>query len=279
MQYKAVEQPKNRTPLRLTLGKGYFRFKRRLFWRFSGLKFAKQRFDMADSIHYQHFSHKTPLLRQLKDVDMWMQHNKIINLRLAVKRLDGVVVKPGETLSYWRLIGKPTRRKGYVDGMLLKQGQVMAGVGGGLCQLSNLIYWMAIHTPLTVSERHRHSFDVFPDANRTQPFGSGATCFYNYVDLMIKNETDQPFLLTLQLTDSHLEGKWLSTSPPTHHYEVYEKSHAIHSQFWGGYTRHNTIHRRVFCIQTGTQQDDQFVTQNHAVMMYNPLIPQNSPLV
>ena len=45
--------------------------------------------------------------------------------------------------------------------------------GGGLCQLSNLIYWMTLHTPLTITERYRHSYDVFPDSNRTQPFGSG----------------------------------------------------------------------------------------------------------
>lgn len=44
---------------------------------------------------------------------------------------------------------------------------------------------MALHTPLTVTERHRHGYDVFPDAERTIPFGSGATCFYNYGDLMI----------------------------------------------------------------------------------------------
>ena len=46
-------------------------------------------------------------------------------------------------------------------------------LGGGLCQLSNLIYWMTLHTPLTITERYRHSYDVFPDSNRTQSFGSG----------------------------------------------------------------------------------------------------------
>ena len=58
--------------------------------------------------------------------------------------------------------------------MLLKNGTVQYGCGGGLCQLSNLIFWMTLHTPLEVKERHRHGYDVFPDSNRTQPFGSGA---------------------------------------------------------------------------------------------------------
>ena len=59
-----------------------------------------------------HFRHRAPLLRKLKDVDMQYQYNKIVNLRLAAACLDGVVLRPGETFSYWRLIGRPTRRKG-----------------------------------------------------------------------------------------------------------------------------------------------------------------------
>lgn len=50
---------------------------------------------------------------------------------------------------------------------MLFLGRIGSDVGGGLCQLSNLIFWMTFHTPLTVTERYRHSHDVFPDANRT----------------------------------------------------------------------------------------------------------------
>ena len=49
---------------------------------------------------------------------MQYQYNKITNLRLAAARLDGVVLRPGETFSYWRLIGRPSRRKGYLDGIV-----------------------------------------------------------------------------------------------------------------------------------------------------------------
>lgn len=70
-------------------------------------------------------------MRRFKDVDMWMQKNKVKNLRLAVARLDGMTLLPGETLSYWRSIGNPSCRKGYVEGMLLRNGQVVPGVGAG----------------------------------------------------------------------------------------------------------------------------------------------------
>ncbi|MBQ7776531.1 MAG: VanW family protein, partial [Lachnospiraceae bacterium] len=125
----------------------------------------------SEKLPFVYCSHKTILLRKLKDVDMWLQQNKIVNLRIAASRLNGIVLQPGEVFSYWKLIGKPSRRKGYVDGMVLRNGQLMVGTAGGLCQMSNLIFWMTLHTPLTIIERHRHGFDVFPDSNRTQPFG------------------------------------------------------------------------------------------------------------
>jgi vancomycin resistance protein VanW len=163
------------------LGTRYYRLRRSLEWRFGSKRYALTK--EAGALPFSVFRHSTPLYRKLRNVDMWMQRGKVINLGIALRRLDGIVIRPGETFSYWRLIGKPTKRKGYVPGMILFYGTFRAGIGGGLCQLSNLLYWMTLHTPLRVVERHRHSYDVFPDADRTQPFGSGATCAYNYIDL------------------------------------------------------------------------------------------------
>jgi vancomycin resistance protein VanW len=134
---------------------------------------------------------------------------------------------------------------------------------------------MTLHTPLTVTERYRHSFDVFPDSKRTQPFGSGATCSYNYLDLQIKNETDQSYQLHLYITDKHLVGEWRVTHPQLYQYEVYEKEHSIQSAYWGGYIRHNVIQRSVY-NQQKQFIEDQYVTENHAIMMYEPLLAYNN---
>ena len=157
--------------------------------------------------------------------------------------------------------------------MVLFYGTFAPGVGGGLCQLSNLIYWMTLHTPLTVAERHRHSFDVFPDVNRSQPFGSGATCFYNYLDLQIQNNTNVPYQLRVHLTDKMLVGEWRAYSKPLNIYEIYEKIHWISHEYWGGYIRHNTIYRRIFNLNRDLV-DDEFITENHAIMMYQPFLEQ-----
>ncbi len=262
-------RPKQRSAFRISLGKKYYTFKRFLEWYTDKKKYAKT--IKNEKLPFVSFTHQTILLRKLKDVEMWYQHNKVKNLKIAIQHLNGMIVKPGETFSYWKGIGTTTKAKGYVDGMVLFYGKFKKGTGGGLCQLSNLIYWMTLHTPLTATERHRHSYDVFPDSKRTQPFGSGATCAYNYLDLQITNHTENTYQLHLYLTDTHLVGEWRSEQAPLQSYEVYEKEHWITPAYWGGYLRHNLIHRKVFNRQK-QQIDDEYVTENHAIMMYEPLL-------
>ena len=224
-------------------------------------------------LKYSCFQHHTILLRKLKDVDMYLQYNKIENLRIAVKQINGVIIAPGETFSYWRLIGRPTRRKGYKEGMVLFCGTFHAETGGGLCQLSNLIYWMALHTDLTIKERYRHSYDVFPDSNRTQPFGSGATCVYNYRDLMITNETNKTYQINVKVTDEFLEGEICCSQAPTERYVVYEKEHYFQRELFGKYSRNNTLYRKIYDCR-GEEVGEEYVTENHALTMYAPFIEE-----
>lgn len=262
-------KPVKRTRFRIYLGTVFYTGKRYLQWWFGKQRYSKTR----DTTPWPFVGarHRTPLFRKLQSVDMWLQHNKVINLQLAISKLDGIILYPGEVFSFWKRIGRPSRRKGYVEGMTLFYGSFRPGVGGGLCQLTNLIYWMTLHTPLEVIERHRHSYDVFPDSERTQPFGSGATCSYNYLDLRIYNPTEEHYQLKLYMTDEALIGEWRTTSAQRKKFEVYEKEHKITQEYWGGYVRHNTIFRRVW-NEHHELLDDHFVTENHALMMYQPFL-------
>jgi len=263
--------PKHRSRLRLALGGAFFTGRRYLEWLLSGKRYASL-IDAERLLPYKAACHQTPLLRQLRQVDMQLQYNKITNLRLAASRINGLILRPKETFSFWRLVGKPTRRKGYLDGMVLNNGQICSGTGGGLCQLSNLIYWMTLFTPLTVTERWRHNYDVFPDSNRTQPFGSGATVVFNYVDLQITNHTPYNFQLHITLDDYNLYGEWRSSQPPETRYEVYEREHLIKAEWWGGYTRNNVICRRTYDRSSNQMIRDEIICANRAIIMYEPMI-------
>lgn len=267
--FQTVEKPIERSPLRRLLGREFYILKRKLKWYLGGIPYAKvDKMYKCDNLLIEH---KSTLLRKLKDVDMHLQYNKITNLKLAIAPIDGVVIKPGETFSIWRMVGRPSARKGYKTGMMIHNGKVREGVGGGLCQLGNLIYWMALHTQLTVTERWRHSFDVFPDVNRTIPFACGATLAYNYIDLQLKNNTDKTFKINLWIDDEFLHGCIYCDHSAEFVYEVYEKDHRIVKQSWGGYTRHNQIWRKSIDIQSGVEKHE-FIVANDAIMMYNPLL-------
>lgn len=265
-----LNRPRTRSRIRMFIGKLLFTWRRYLFWFTSGTKYVRT-IQTDKTLPFVIYQHQTPLIRRLRNVDMWLQHNKITNLRLAANRINGVILRPGETFSFWRLVGKPTRKKGYVDGMVLNNGSFCPGVGGGICQLSNLIYWMTLHTPLTVTERWRHSYDIFPDSERTQPFGSGATVEYNYIDLQIRNDRNTSYQLSVWVSDTHLHGQWRCEQPSKMRYRVYQSNHRIISTWWGGYIRHNTLRCRI-SDHNDNQIADQLATENNAIMMYPPLI-------
>ena len=267
-----MSKPTNRSKARLMLGTCYFSLRRVLLWGRMRHIFALKKSN--DRLPFVYSSHRTPLLRELKNTEMWMQYNKIANLRLAAARVNGILLHPGEVFSYWRLIGKPSRLKGYQKGMILVNGTVRPGVGGGLCQLSNLIFWMTLHTPLTVVERHRHAYDVFPDSNRTQPFGSGATCFYPYGDLMIRNDTQETYQLQIHVGEKDLIGEWRVSEAPEYRYEVVERNHEMCGEAWGGFTRHNELYQQQYDLSDGTLLSERLIVKNDAIMMYSPFLDQ-----
>ena len=262
-----VQKPRARNAFRRFIGKEYFIFKQKISWLKDRSKFAGVDKDSA----YPHslIAHRSLLLRPLKDVEMYLQENKIVNLRLAINAIDKTVIRPGEVFSFWKLVGRPSKRKGYIEGLVLNNGAISKGIGGGLCQLGNLLYWLALHTPLAIKQRHRHGYDVFPDVNRNVPFACGATLAYNYIDLQLQNNTADSYQLHLWLEDGYLYGKITSNVNTAVRYDVFETDHCFKQQWWGGYTRHNKIWKR---ITTGDRVEEELIAVNNAIMMYDPLV-------
>ncbi|MBP1966240.1 VanW family protein [Paenibacillus aceris] len=230
------------------------------------IAYAKRR--ALYSLPYVCKKHQSLLRRKLGSSDPQLQENKITNLRLSVARMDGIMIRPGETFSFWKLVGKTTSAKGYIEGLLLSQGGVKRGVGGGICQLGNLLFWMALHTPLQVVERHHHSFDPFPDDHRVLPFGSGASVFYNYIDLRIFNPTKMTFQFRLWVTDEHLKGSVHSDEPLGYSYHVEERNHRFLEKEGRTY-RENEIWRRVIDKRTGNTAKEEQMLHNFSEVKYD----------
>ena len=266
----SIRKPINRGLLRQFFGKEYFILKRKVEWWFGDVKFSKQRSFTEDfQESWSVFHHKSMVLRPLLGVDMQLQENKRTNLNLALKHINGVVIQPGETFSIWKLVGRPTKKKGYLDGLVLKKGKISKGTGGGLCQMGNLLFWIFAHSPLDIKERYRHGYDVFPDVHRKVPFGAGATLSYNYIDLQVVNNTDETFHLSLWMDETHLNGELFSKSELKTIYKVEERNHRMDQQIWGGYSRHNQIYK---LTTEGDSVEETLLVENHAIMMYEPFL-------
>src|SRR5215207_1986341 len=143
----------------------------------------------------------SPLWNGLRgEKDRALTTGKIQNLRAALRGIDGIEVPVGQVFSFWKQVGRATRRRGFVAGRELREGCVIASVGGGLCQLSNALYEAAEQAGFSIVERHGHS-RVVP-GSRAQ-LGRDATVFWNYVDLRFRG--DRPFRIEARLTRSTLE--------------------------------------------------------------------------
>ncbi len=209
--------------------------------------------------------HSSLLYRKLGDSDAELQKNKVTNLKIAIEKLNGLVIPSGETFSFWYAVGGVSREKGYTDGMLLSNGKVIKGLGGGLCQLSNFLFWILLHTDVEIIERYHHSVDVFPDSGRTLPFGGGATVFDNYIDLKIKNISKHPIQLKLWLTEDCLKGQVLSDSPSEFKFHILEKEHCFIRR-GEKYFRYNNLFREKY--KQGVRVDEENLLTNFAPVMY-----------
>lgn len=132
--------------------------------------------------------------------------NKIHNLSLAIARINNILIQPGEIFSFWHLAGKPSQKNGYQKSRSIINGEMEAALGGGLCQLSGLIYFLALRAGLQVIERHAHSIDIYKEEERFTPLGSDATVAYGYKDLRFLNQTVFPVCISFELTDNLLKG-------------------------------------------------------------------------
>jgi vancomycin resistance protein YoaR len=150
---------------------------------------------------------RSPLFVDHREEERVYELGKVENLRLAISSLNGVVVPAGKVFSFWRQIGNATARRGFVRGRMLQAGCVIPAIGGGLCQLSNALYELALRTGCEIIERHPHSHRL-----PGMP-ANDATVAWNYIDLRFR----PPFNLRLDfsLTEQEMVASFV--------YEVSEK--------------------------------------------------------
>lgn len=247
--------------------------KRKIKDLFSNEKIAKTK-DIENPLPNIVKSHTSILVRKLHGVDIKLQENKVTNIQIACKKINGIVINPGETFSYWKTVGRVKKKDGYKEGLLITVGGFKSGYGGGLCQMANMIHWLILNSPLEVTELHHHSDALFPDERRRVPFGTGTSIFYNNVDYRFKNNTDQKVQILVWIENGELCGELRSEQKFPYRYKLNEENH--HFQKEGSdYYRISQVYRLVIDRHTNKELRKELILNNHSKVMYDySLIPR-----
>ena len=113
--------------------------------------------------------------------------DRTTNLRLACQKINGTVLLAGETFSYNDVVGARTVAAGYKNAKIYEAGQVVDGLGGGICQISSTLYNAALQANLEIVERRNHQF-----VTSYVPAGRDATVVYGSTDFKFKNTRKYP---------------------------------------------------------------------------------------
>lgn len=151
-------------------------------------------------------------IEQPINVSDWAE-NKKHNLRIAISRFQDLPLFPGEIFSFWHYVGNPTKRAGYKIGINIIKNRLDFDYGGGLCQLSGLLYHISLAAGLGIVERHPHSADLYTDETRYTPLGADATTAYGYKDLRIENTLGIPVCFRVLVEGNRLIGALCSPEP------------------------------------------------------------------
>lgn len=215
------------------------------------------------------YKHNSLIRRKLGNVDLQLQENKAVNLSIAAPKITNIIIKPGETFSLWYLVGKCGKRQGYKEGLTIDNNKPSKGIAGGMCQLSNLIHWMILHTELEITEHHHHdNLDLFPDFKRVIPFGTGTSIMYNYLDYRFKNNTDNTYQLIIYTTDEYLCGELRSNKEEKYSYHIHAED-IFFSRENGVVYRNGKVYRTKIDKTTGNTITKELIRENHAKVCYD----------
>lgn len=224
----------------------------------------------SKKLPFRIYSHQSLIRRKLGDVDMRLQENKAVNLSIAAPKVTGILIQPGETFSFWKLVGSIRSQDGYLEGLTISSGKTSRGIGGGLCQFTNLIHWLILHTDMQIIEHHHHDgIDLFPDFGRQIPFGTGTSISHPSLDYRFKNSTDITYQLIVSVDDKYLCGEIRSDRSPRlkHHIKCEMERFTMEE---GKVYRNSRIVRESVDRRTGLVVKRDLVKINHAEVKYDP---------
>jgi vancomycin resistance protein VanW len=151
------------------------------------------------------------LVQPIRKTLYWQ--GKVENLKIAAQRLNWIVLPPNRILSFWRAVGAPTEQNGFQIGRSIRSDAVSADIGGGLCQISGLLYETGLRAGLEIVERQAHTQDLYTDETRFTALGLDATVVWGHKDVRLRNNTGQSLAFNFEVTTDQIRAKLWSEKP------------------------------------------------------------------
>lgn len=126
--------------------------------------------------------------------------NRTENIRLAVDKINGTLIQPGEVFSYNEIVGPRDTQHGFKEGLEIVNGEFVPGIGGGVCQVSSTLYNAVLYAGMQIVERTNHSKPL-----SYVPLGRDATVAYGYLDFKFVNNLKTPILVLAEIQGNQLK--------------------------------------------------------------------------
>lgn len=163
--------------------------------------YAKKRGDLLTNIVV---CEKTKMINEESGYALVYQKNKVDNLKILSKTMNQVYIYPNEIFSFCFLAQQSKKYGKYKKGLILIDGKIVARKGGGICHLSNTLYYAFLKTPLTIVERHAHKVKSLPNPDKDALEGVDATISSGWLDLKVQNNTANTYQISITFDEENM---------------------------------------------------------------------------
>lgn len=212
-------------------------------------------------LEFEVFQDQSTLINPNTGMDIKYQYNKVDNLKLASKTMNGLLIKPGEIFSFNYLVKNAEKFGKYKDGLVDADDKLIAAKGGGICQLSNTLFWIFLNGDFTIVERHSHGKMDFPYPEDGIPEGTDATISEGWLDLQVKNDTEFTYQLKVEFDDEVMKVILLSDRKPDYTYEIVPKDGYYYRNSEGVF-RKLKVYKEKKSIISGEVVSEEFLYEN-----------------
>ncbi len=180
--------------------------------KYSKLKGELLQFEVSNS--------KTLMINEKSGHDIIYQKNKVHNLKVISQTMNNIYIYPHETFSFCYLSKNSKKYGKFKEGLVLANGKIVPRVGGGICHLSNLLYYTFLHSPLTIVERHGHKVKSFPNPDKDSLDGVDATISNGWLDLKVRNDTDEIYQISISFDEDYMYANILSNKESKSYWNI-----------------------------------------------------------